>query len=87
MVTYFLRDRSIQQTEGPITILSIVDLQISALPYPSFTGATTEDATILNRFANTSIYQQAEVTLIAILSDNSTRDVTLNNATAFSISD
>ena len=87
MVTYFLRDRSIQQTEGPITILSIVDLQLSALPYPSFTGATTEDATVLNRFANTSIYQQAEVMLTAILSDNSTMDVTLNNATAFSISD
>ena len=87
MVTYFLRDRSIQQTEGPITILSIVDLQLSALPYPSFRGATTEDATVLNRFANTSIYQQAEVTLTAVLSDNSTRDVTLNNATTFSVSD
>ena len=86
-VEYSLRDAHVGQSEGPVTVLGIVELQLSALPYPSYDGATVQDAATLNRFANTSMYQQAEITLIAVLSDGSIRDVTLHNATVFSISD
>lgn len=86
-VEYSLGNDGVEQTGGPVTVLSIVELQLSAVPYPSYDGATSEDATTLNRFANTSVYQQAEITLTALLSDGSVRDVTLHNTTVFSISD
>jgi len=86
-VEYSLGNDHVEQTGGPVTVLSIVELQLSAVPYPSYDGATSEDATTLNRFANTSVYQQAEITLTALLSDGSIRDVTLHNTTVFGVSD
>ena len=87
-VTYTSDDVRLTAVVGPIEVVGIASLQLSAIPYPYFEGAADyEYPTILERYANTSVFQQAEIELLAFLSNDAELDVTLNPSTTFDISE
>ena len=87
-VTYTSADVMLTTMIGPIEVVGITSLQLSAIPYPYFSGAFDyEYPTVLERYANTSVFQQAEIEVLAFLSSDATLKATLHPSTTFDISE
>ncbi len=73
-LTYLLQGTAYEGS-GSVTIVSITELQLSARLYPYYTGAAYTNSPVVRRYASTSEYQRLQLRLTAVLSDNSTMDV------------
>ncbi len=74
-VSYQLAEDAPTETVGTITVLAITELQLSAHPQPYYNGSADTNSPVARRYANTSYYQKLELRLTAVLSDNTTRDI------------
>ena len=70
-----------------ITVLGIQDIELFVTPYPLYSQWPNSGDVLLERYANTDRYQQAEIRAYATLSNGFILDVTDNNSTMFRVTE
>ena len=77
MVTISITYGNVVSANVSITVVRYQGLQMFASPYPPYPGSETIMKTTLFQIEGTSVFQQAALSLYAILTDNSTTPVEL----------
>ena len=74
-VSYSYNDETVLSDPVFIEIVGVQSISLTASPYPIYSQWPNEGDLLLERFSNTSVYQQAELTVTASLSNGTSIDV------------
>ena len=87
-ITYAYNDEDYSALQS-VEVIGIIRIQISASPYPGYTGSGSVDASTLDRYPvdNEPVYQQALLQVTAWLSDGTSIDISDSSSVSFSVSD
>ena len=71
-----------------VEVVSITSIEVSAYPYPSYSGSESVSLTTLRQYPviNETVFQRAQIQVNALLSDGSSTDITDSDSVSFSVS-